>query len=101
MASATVRTILARRDEYPRLNSILSGNVDQAVAELSGPDRKVWFSDEGREHISILLRAYYEVEDVSTIYARAITFFALAIGISLFIIPSLEVFIMVLKRVLR
>jgi hypothetical protein len=98
MASTTVRNVLSKQVELPHLSGTIDGLVEEAVDALSGDNRKVWFSDEGREHMSVLLRAYYDIENVSSRYARVITFCFWVVGGTLFLIPSSEVFFMVLKR---
>lgn len=100
LASATVRASLSKRNEFPQLSMILNGLVDEAVGALSGPEHKVWFSDQGREHMSVLLRTYYEIEDVMSVCSRVITFAAWALGALCFLIPSAEVFFMVLRKIL-
>ena len=77
-------------------DAVMNGLVEESIDKLTDERRPNWFSDQGREHMSAVLSAYYNFQDASFPGARRLTFAAYSVGMTCLLLPSFEVLLLVL-----
>jgi hypothetical protein len=82
-------------------DAVMNGLVEESIDKLTDAARPNWFSDQGREHMSVVLSAYYNLQDASFLGARRLTFAAYSVGVFSLLLPSFEVLLLVLYSLPR